>query len=722
MSPSINPPPQFTCPNPFQPLSIDESLVEPEYGPLGYIDVDISSLKSSEWIPTRALIDSGGQGSFINDKLVKRYPQIPTRPKSTPISLVLADGCASKGGDIIHYSPLVMRIGDNEEEIGLDIAPTTHHIVLGTPWLRKHDPAISYSRSTISFHSQYCQEHCLHYNKTFPLHPDPSPNEGCPPIRCQKLGDEATQEKKGNEPTKALPPRGLVVSRTEVPRKPQSMKTVDKPKAKNVIIETVPEPSVEPQKPVRKPPRISIIGPHAFARLCNQPGVELCLMTFRPAEVQINNTEANPKNQVSVSPLANVPVEYHDLAELFSEDKARELPPHRPYDHRISLEPGTTPPFGPIYSMSPLELEALKKYCEENLKKGFIRHSQSPCASPILFVKKLDGTLRLCVDYRGLNKITIKNRYPLPLIGELLDRISKAKYFTKFDVRDGYHRLRMAEGEEWKTAFRCRYGLFEYTVMPFGLCNAPGTFQHYMNDTFREFLDQFLIVYLDDLLIYSETLEEHKKHVRLVMEKLRDAGLYLKPSKCQFHTTEVSFLGYVVGPNGVKMDPSKVEAITSWPTPTSVHDIRVFLGLANFYRRFIEKFSKIAAPITYLLKKDKKFRWTTSAQKAFEELKEAFTSAPILHHFDPSLPTVLEADASQYALGTVISQRDPADGKLHPITFYSRKFNPAEENYEIYDREMLAIVETLDHYRHYFEGLGQKVTIFSDHNKPTLVH
>src|SRR5271154_172794 len=316
-----------------------------------------------------------------------------------------------------------------------------------------------------------------------------------------------------------------------------------------------------------------------------------------------------------------------------------------------------------------------------------------------------------------MNKLTIKNRYPLPLIGELLDRISRATVFSKFDIRDGYNRLRMAEGEEEKTAFRCRYGLFEYTVMPFGLCNAPGTFQHYMNETFREFHDKFLVIYLDDFLVYSDNLKEHKKHVRQVLERMREAGLYLKPSKCQFHAEEVEFLGFIVGKNGVAMDPGKVDSITSWPTPKSVHDIRMFLGLANFYRRFIKYFSKLASPMTRMLKKEntKDFRWTEDAQAAFDKLRTAFTTAPILQHFNPELPTILEADASDFALGAVVSQKG-LDGRVHPIAFHSRKFNPAELNYEIYDKEMLAIVESLEHYRHYFEGLGQQVTIYSDHH------
>ena len=361
---------------------------------------------------------------------------------------------------------------------------------------------------------------------------------------------------------------------------------------------------------------------------------------------------ASTNVQESADPdLSLIPPEYHEFAEVFSKKESDKLPEHRSYDHRIPLEEGAVPPWAQsIYHLTPEELDVLRKYIDDNLGKRFLRASHSPCAAPVLFVKKADGTLRLCVDYRGLNKLTIKSRYPLPLIGELLDRLSNAKYFTKFDVHDGFNRLRMAPGEEWKTAFRCCYGQFEYTVMPFGLCNAPGTFQHYMNDTFHDFLDEFLVVYLDDLLIYSKTLKEHKQHVRRVLERLRDAGLYLKPSKCVFHVQEVSFLGFVIGPEGVKMDPEKVEAITSWPAPRSVHDIRVFLGLASFYRRFIDSFSRIVTPLTNLLKKGKKFHWDKTAQKAFEKLKTSFTTAPVLRHFDPSLEVVLETDASDCAM------------------------------------------------------------------------
>jgi hypothetical protein len=673
-----SPPPQvalgstIATPNPFTALDI-----EPQYSPLAYIDVDIKPVDTGEWRPARAMIDCGGQGSFINAKLSQNY-QLPLQSKPFPISLILADGSPSQTGSIVQYNPLLLRAAGNEERLSLDVAPISHDIILGMPWLRRHDPSIRFGSNQILFDSPYCERNCNHFGKTIPLHPVPP----LPPTLEPVTPDP--------EPPRKQPvATGLVLEPREASGRG------------GVLPET------------RGGPRISTVGAHTFALLCNQPSTQLFTMSFSHQARGLSSATIMATDQEPG--LSLVPPEYQEFTDLFSEKEAKKLPPHRPYDHQIPLEPGTTPPFGTIYSLSPTELETLRKYIEENLSKGFIRHSQSPCGAPVLFVKKPDGGLRLCVDYRGLNKITTKNRYPLPLIGELLDRISRAKYFTKMDVRDGYYRLRIAPGEEWKTAFRCRYGLFEYTVMPFGLCNAPGTFQHYMNDTFRGFLDQFLIIYLDDLLIYSDTLTEHKRHVRMVLEKLREADLCLKPSKCQFHVQEVPFLGFIVGPQGVRMDPEKVEAITSWPVPRSIHDIRVFLGLANFYRRFILNFSKAAAPITALLRKNRRFQWTPEAQSAFESLRTAFTTAPILRHFDPALPAVLETDASDYAIGAIISQRDPDSGRLHPITFHSRKFNSAELNYEIYDKEMLAIVESMDRYRHYFEGLGQTTTIFSDH-------
>ena len=267
-----------------------------------------------------------------------------------------------------------------------------------------------------------------------------------------------------------------------------------------------------------------------------------------------------------------IPEAYAEFAPLFQDRELGTLPPHRPYDHTIPLVPDSKTPFGPLYNLSQKELETLREYIDDNLKTGFIRRSESPAGAPVLFVPKKDGSLRLCVDYRAMNKITIKNRCPLPLISETLDRLRSARRFTKLDLKGAYNLVRIADGDEWKTAFRTRYGHFEYMVMPFGLTNAPATFQAFLNDVLREYLDLFVVIYLDDILIFSDNDDEHENHVRLVLQRLMDAQLQVNLEKCAFSITEVEFLGYVISPNGIAMDPAKVQAIVSWPVPTSVRD------------------------------------------------------------------------------------------------------------------------------------------------------
>ena len=329
--------------------------------------------------------------------------------------------------------------------------------------------------------------------------------------------------------------------------------------------------------------------------------------------------------------------------------------------------------------------------------------------------------MRLCVDYRGLNKITIKNRHPLPLISETLDRLSGAKVFTKLDLKDAYHRIRIRAGNEWKTAFRTRYGHFEYTVMPFGLANAPATFQAYINRAMAGYVDVFCVVYLDDILIYSDSEEEHQKHVKRVLDRLKQFALYANLKKCEFTTRKVEFLGYIVSVDGIAMDPRRVSTIKEWPVPTSYREVQVFLGFANFYRRFIANYSRIASPLTGLLQggKDGKhfgpFRWPPEAEAAFRQLVDAFTSAPILVHFDPSRKSRMETDASGQAVAAVFSQLQE-NGKWHPVAFFSRKMIPAEKSYETHDQELLAIVAAFKHWRHYCEGSSYPIEVLTDHN------
>jgi hypothetical protein len=417
-----------------------------------------------------------------------------------------------------------------------------------------------------------------------------------------------------------------------------------------------------------------------------------------------------------------LPAELNDLKDNFLDDEANSVPPHRPgKDHAINLvkdEQGreAAAPWGPLYQMSREELLVLRKTLTDLLDKGWIRASSSPAASPVLFTRKPGGGLRLCVDYRALNALTRQDRYPLPLIRETLRNMAKARWLTKIDVRWAFHRLRIREGDEWKTAFRTRFGLFEWLVTPFGLSGAPATFQRYINGTLAEFLDRFVSAYMDDVMIYSDgSYKDHMAKVRQVVERLAKAGLKLDIDKCEFAVKEVKYLGFIISAGeGVKVDPEKVDAIRSWEAPTTVKAVRSFLGFANFYRDFIEDFSELAAPLVRLTRKEEPWRWKKAEQAAFEELKQRFITAPILAHFDPEKPTILEADCSGYSLGACLSQVD-RNGLLRPVAYFSQKLSPAQSNYEIHDKEMLAIVKAMEEWRSELVSTREPFVVLTDH-------
>ena len=302
--------------------------------------------------------------------------------------------------------------------------------------------------------------------------------------------------------------------------------------------------------------------------------------------------------------LTEVPAEYFDNNNVFLAENAAELPENTGMnEHTIELEKGKQPLFGPIYSLGPVELETLKTYIETNLANGFIGPSKFPAGAPILFNKKPDGSLHLCVDYRDFNNITIKNRYPLPLIGESLDRLGRVKQFTQLDLTNAYHRMRIREGDKWKTTFRTQYGYFEYQVMPFSLSNAPATFQGYVNKILAEKLDLFVIVYLDDILIYiKDPSLPHVEAVRWILGQLRKYSLFTNLKKCHFHQDEDCFLGYVVSSKGINIEAEQIEVVKKWPKLKSIRDIQVFLDFAKFYQQFIQGFSRIVGPLTLMLK------------------------------------------------------------------------------------------------------------------------
>ena len=406
----------------------------------------------------------------------------------------------------------------------------------------------------------------------------------------------------------------------------------------------------------------------------------------------------------------------------FDQKKAELLPPLRGLgtDHSIELETDPTGkekevPWGPLYSMSRDELLVLRKTLTDLLDKGFIRVSSSPAAAPVLFVHKPGGGLRFCVDYRGLNRITKKDRYPLPLIYETLRNISKAQWFTKLDVIAAFHKIRITEGDEWKTAFRTRYGLFEWLVTPFGLANAPSTFQKYINHTLRDYLDEFCSAYVDDILVYtSGDRKQHREHVCKVLQRLQDAGLQVDIDKCEFEVQSTKYLGFIIeAGKGLRMDPAKIKAIKDWEAPTSVKGVRGFLGFANFYRKFIQGYSDLVRPLTDLTHKDKRFKWSVDADKAFRKLKEIFVTAPALAQFDYDRETRIETDSSGWCIGGTLQQLSD-QGLWVPCAFYSKKNNPAECNYEIYDKEMLAIIRCLEEWDAELRGV-QSFEIHTDH-------
>lgn len=378
------------------------------------------------------------------------------------------------------------------------------------------------------------------------------------------------------------------------------------------------------------------------------------------------------------------------------------LPPLRSVNHAIPLEPGAAVPPGRIYPVNAQQEAELKAQLTDLIERGFIRPSSSPFGAPVLFVKKKDGTSRMCQDFRGLNKISVKNSYPLPRIDQLLDRLCGATVFSKLDLQMGYNQVRIEPEDIAKTAFRTRYGLYEYLVMPFGLCNAPATFQRLMNDIFRDHLDVFVLVYLDDILIFSRTLADHQRHLRIVLEALRLHRLFCKRIKCLFGRSSMEFLGHDVSADGIRVSPDKQAAIRDWPTPRRATDVRGFLGLANYLRRHVPRFSAIGRELTDLTHLDVVWRWEPRHQAAFDALKAACCSAEVVYAPDPDLPFIVTTDASDFAIGAVLEQDQ--EGVRRVIAYDSKKFSSSERNKTAYEKETLAVLFALRTWRHHLLG------------------
>ncbi|QRW15577.1 Retrotransposable element Tf2 protein [Rhizoctonia solani] len=364
--------------------------------------------------------------------------------------------------------------------------------------------------------------------------------------------------------------------------------------------------------------------------------------------------------------------------------------------------------------MTNTKSKALKQHIDKELATGKIQPSTLSAGTLVMFVKKADGSLRLVVDYRKLNNVTHKNVYLLPRQDNLMAKLRHAKIFTKLDLQWGYNNVWIKEGDEWKTAFRTKYGLFEYLVMSFGLTNAPTAFQHFMNNLFRDLIDMTVVIYLDNILIFLEKPEEHPTHVREVLSRSMANQLFCKLSKCHFHVTTVDYLGIVISPAGFSMDQKKVEAVTSWPQPKMVKQVKAFLGFVNYLQCFIPNFSSVACPLHNLTKKETPWSWGNLEEMAFQELKTFVTQSPVLIHSNPELPYYLETDASGVTMGAILSQRG-TDNWLHPIAYMSKSFSGAEANYDTHNKELLAIIKALEEWRIFLEATDKPIQVFTDH-------
>ncbi len=653
--------------------------------------------------PATLLVDSGATTNFIDAHYVAKY-RLPTVTLARPQHVKLGDGTEVSATTIVPSVPV--SVSSHREVLSFVVFPLSGcDAVLGMPWLSLHNPRIDWSTRS------------LFINQIDLLSSSPSPGPPTPvvapatPSACLALASNSKCDLTGianahstscNTPT------------TKRKKKKHS-------NCEHRIQPLATGPSKAPSSPpvTSAPPFPTLMSRHQIAKHAARHCEEIYMAYITDIDDTADATPPQTLTQLDIdddnSTAEPLLAEY---ADVFPDELPEGLPPRREVDHRIELEPNSTPPSRPTYRLSPSELDELKKQLAQLLKQGFIRPSKSPYGSPVLFVKKKDGDMRMCIDYRALNKLTIKNAYPLPRVEELFDRLQGAKYFSKIDLRSGYHQVRIAEGDEHKTAFRTRYGHYEFTVLAFGLTNAPATFMHLMQTVFSPLLDQCVIVFLDDILIYSKTLEQHKQHVREVLQLLRENKLYAKRSKCEFFKQKIGFLGHVLSADGVSMEQDKVDAILTWPPLTDVNDVRRFLGLAGYYRKFVAGFSAIASPLSELTKNDTAWTWGTAQQSAFDQLKHAISTAPVLILPDESLPYTVVADASGYAIGAALMQ-DQGKG-LQPIAFLSKKMIPAERNYPVHEQELLAIICALKEWRHYLHS-ERPFTIKTDHKTLTYL-
>src|SRR5467141_3473802 len=629
------------------------------------VPIHLKMTDTMEEASTEAMVDTGATGDFVDQDFVNQA-KLPTRKLSQPIPIYNVDGTLNEAGSIREVVDMIMTYDGHSERILLAITRLgKQSMILGMTWLNKHNPEIDFRAGTVKM--TRCLPHC------------------CVACRSERR-DERKAEKRDTQKVNACCTGPL----------PAFVEDADDEED-----ETDGEPEGPAKEPLEEGDRIWATG------LLPKPEYIRATATVSQRLAQAFEANTEPTD---ILPYLR---EFHSV---FSKESFDDLPESRPWDHAVELQPDATPKGCKVYPLSAFEQKELDAFLKENLESGRIRPSKSPMASPVFFVKKKDGALRLVQDYRALNAMTVKNKYPLLLIPELIAKLRRAKYFTKLDVRWGFNNVCMKEGDEWKAAFRTNRGLFEPLIMFFGLTNSPATFQTMMNDIFKELITEgHVVVYLDDILIFTKMIDKHRAITQRVLEILQKHKLYLRADKCEFEKTTVEYLWVIISHNSVAMDSVKIAGVAEWPTPTSKKEVQSFLGFTNFYRRFIKGFSEHACPLFDLTWNDCVWRWKATEQAAFEKLKESVTSAPVLISPDSTRPFCIEADSSDFATGAVLSQLSAEDEKWHPVAFLSKSLSLVERNYEIHDKEMLAIIRSLQEWRHFVEGADHPCEILTDH-------
>jgi hypothetical protein len=660
-----------------------------------HIQVEIETTTTCVKRSTSALIDSGATGLFMDTEYA-RANDIPTRSLSRPIPVFNVDGTANEAGSIDAVAEVILRYnGHIERAIFAITSLGKQSIILGFPWLRKHNPTVNWETKEIRMERcpSICNT-CRSENKSekTALRATAEAIRACRagpfPVLIEEIEDEDAHPREGTSN-----PEGGVNSDDEIPGLREEHDGKDDTDYDNTDIED---------------------DDRIFVAHVHPEDPEHFVRAFQTVSQRLS--EAFTKNSKPKTFRDVVPDSFHDFEDVFNEHAFDSLPERRKWDHAIELEREPSPGFRKVYPMTLDEQAEMDTFLEEALRTGRIRPSKSPIGAPVFFIKKKDGKLRFIQDYRALNLITRKNRYPLPLIDDLIHRLKDAKYFSKFDVRWGYNNVRIKEGDEWKAAFRTNRGLFEPLVMYFGLTNSPATFQTMMNEIFADLIALGVVsVYMDDILIFTSTREEHCRITRIVLERLRKEKLYLRAEKCEFEKEQIEYLGVIISHNRVAMDPVKVAGVSEWPIPVNKKEVQSFVGFINFYRRFIPNFSHHARALFDLTMKDVRFVWASQQVEAFAKLKELVTSKPVLVLPDNDRPFRLSADGSGFATGAVLEQQSREDEKWHPIAFLSKALNSVERNYEIHDTEMLAIIRGLEEWRHLLEGARHPVEIWTDH-------